>query len=158
MKQQWKLSCLGSIGQRRKSIEGKLRAMFTRQNFGELFSFKKEGDNNEVASASAKKTSREEEGEQKTKLEDVEEQMVKDENVPTSTPRSSTRSATTTTTTTSTGRVYKRRKRNKKRARMTSMADEDQQQQKPICVREIFANAKINSRGDLTARVGKKFA
>ena len=34
MKKKWLLSCLGSVGQRKKGLEGKLRAMFEKESYG----------------------------------------------------------------------------------------------------------------------------
>ena len=138
MKQTWLLSCLGSLGKRKKNFEGKLNAMFSK----------------EMSDSCHKKIKRE------TSVASPE----KDQSV--------------TTTTPPTGKCDKQQTIEKAVAREMSkpLADSDGRVRKKVKTRqrknkkdvknvgswsgsleEIYAKAKINSKGDMTANVGKKY-
>lgn len=190
MKQTWLLSCLGSLGKRRKNLEGKLNAMFSRETREDCHLHHKnknippmpvahhrckkrtpvehdDDDDDDAAAATtttAENENREEEEEMLSECEEEEgeveeytpllspptvreevDRVVEKEMLP---PKETTR-----------GRVGKRFK-NKRRQRrevekmkvkkMSGVLGKSMNQ-------EIFANAKINSKGNMSANVGRKY-
>lgn len=154
-KRSYVLSCLGSLQKRKSSLQGKLKAMFSREKIGEWGNLIKAG-----VSGKGEKEVKNLGGENRLpdSDEDSDEEMVekgveapatvKEEKL--APPEKTDKSTVTTGNDGSQGRVTKRR-RYRKRKRRTGGSE------KYLVAREVFANARINSGGDLSARVGKKY-
>lgn len=125
MKQTWLLSCLGSLGKRKKNLEGKLNAMFSK----------------EISNDSCKKREKptEEEGQENKNVKRGTETAGKMVEGKMSKP--------------STGRVRKKLKKKEKKSMEIAKA----LKRDTSSVEEIYAKAKIDSKGDMSANVGKRY-
>lgn len=167
MKQTWLLSCLGSLGKRKKNLEGKLNAMFTRETRGEC-----DGKHSHSSSASPPQkrdkiklgeepeTEVESEEEEDEEMPECKEEDYFGDNEDSASPREIVEKALEKETVLpppikKRGRVGKTRRRKSKREKMKMLSRAFGR--KPASNEEIFARAKIDSKGSVSANVGRKY-
>ena len=173
-KSSYVLSCLGSLRKRKSSLEGKLRAMFTREKVGDWTKFVTVRGKNTAAAAAAENRlpdSDEDDdedyemseavtrrGEEKREGQDVTE---KEETGPEVAKKGEEEEKETTGGEAASGvKKYGKRgsiKRNRRKKRRKSAGVGILSKSGLSVAKEVFANARITSSGDLSARVGKKF-
>jgi hypothetical protein len=160
IKQSYVLSCLGSLSRRQSSLQGKLRAMFSRE---------KVGDWNKLVTVRGDKASAENrlpDSDEDEGMDETVQNVGEDKNVSEGQEAQgigvpAPEEEKVVERNNSGGRVVKRKyrkgkRKNKKTGRKNTTVSVTSDNRLSI-VREVFANAKVNSKGDLTARVGKKF-
>jgi hypothetical protein len=162
IKQSYVLSCLGSLSRRQSSLQGKLRAMFSRE---------KVGDWNKLVTVRGDRASAENrlpDSDEDEGMDGTVQNVGEDKNVSEGQGAAQGISGPAPVEEekvverqNSGGRVVKRKyrkmkRKNKKTGRKNTTVAVSSDNRLSI-VREVFANAKVNSKGDLTARVGKKF-
>lgn len=177
MKQTWLLSCLGSLGKRKKRVEGKLNAMFTRETKkdygGDEGSFKpyileessKPLQLKEVGSAQVSQKKLKEEVAVAATLKPAvvvnEDEMVEEkewylDDIETIPPKGV--DVEKALEKEKRPKIVKHKKgRVKKKCKKKNKIDMTQLNEIASSHQEIFANAKITSHGRMYANVGKKF-
>lgn len=165
MKQTWLLSCLGSLGKRKKNLEGKLNAMFTRETQREC-----DGKHPHLPSVSpSRKIVKQKSGEEpEPECEEEEEEEMPEygeedyfgDNEDSSSEREIVEKVLEKETVLpppieKRRRVGKSKRRKSKKEKMKSLSRVFGRN--PASNEEIFAKAKIDSKGSVSANVGRKY-